>query len=363
MGVSRFVGKVNEREGRDIMKRNVGLKALLVVAFAAVFALVLAACSSGSGSSASASASASAASAASESASASAASESASASAASESASATASESASASAAASASESASASTAAEPTNPVIRISTTTSVNDSGLLPYLQPFFESATGYQWEVTSAGTGAAIKKGETGDADALLVHAKASEEEFIDAGYGIERIPFMYNYFVIVGPADDPAGIAGSESAADAFKKIADSGQTFVSRGDDSGTNKKELQIWEAAGVTPEGQDWYVNAGAGMGATLTQAAERQGYTLSDKGTFLSNDAKNSLNILLGESEDMKNTYSMIAISPDKWPDTNIDGANAFITWMTGAEASELIANYGVAEYGEPLFYLLEQ
>jgi tungstate transport system substrate-binding protein len=245
---------------------------------------------------------------------------------------------------------------------VLRISTTTSVNDSGLLPYLQPYFEKATGYQMEVTSAGTGAAIKKGETGDADALLVHAKASEDAFVEAGYGVERIPFMYNFFVIVGPEDDPAGVANCTTAAEAFKAIADSGQTFVSRGDDSGTNKKELQIWEAAGVTPEGQDWYVNAGAGMGATLTQTAERQGYTLTDKGTFLSNDAKNSLKIVLGEADDMKNTYSMIAISPDKWPDTNIDGANAFIEWMTSEKASKLIADYGVEEYGEPLFYLLE-
>jgi tungstate transport system substrate-binding protein len=202
-------------------------------------------------------------------------------------------------------------------NPVIRISTTTSVNDSGLLPYLQPYFEKATGYQWEITSAGTGAAIKKGETGDADALLVHAKASEEEFIDAGFGVERIPFMYNYFVIVGPADDPAGVKDAATAADAFKAIADAGQTFVSRGDDSGTNKKEIQIWEAAGVDPAGQDWYVNAGAGMGATLTQTVERNGYTITDKGTFLSNAAKDSLDILLAESDDMKNTYSMIAIS----------------------------------------------
>jgi len=236
------------------------------------------------------------------------------------------------------------------------------VNDSGLLPYLQPTFEADTGYQMEVTSAGTGAAIKKGETGDADVLLVHAKASEEEFVNSGFGVERIPFMYNYFVIVGPEDDPAGVANCTTAADAFKAIADSGQTFVSRGDDSGTNKKELQIWEAAGVTPEGLDWYVNAGAGMGATLTQAAERQGYTLTDKGTFLSNDAKNSLKIVLSEADDMKNTYSMIAISPEKWPDTNIDGANAFIEWMTSEKASKLIADYGVAEYGEPLFYLLE-
>ncbi len=256
--------------------------------------------------------------------------------------------------------SASASSSAAPSKTVLRISTTTSVNDSGLLPYLQPYFEKATGYKMEVTSAGTGAAIKKGETGDADALLVHAKASEEEFVNAGYGVERVPFMYNYFVIVGPANDPAGVQNTKTAADAFKAIANSGSVFVSRGDDSGTNKKELQIWEAAGIDPSKQSWYVNAGAGMGATLTQAAERQGYTLTDKGTFLSNDAKNSLKILLAESDDMKNTYTMIAVSPNKWPDTNIDGANAFIKWMTGEEASKLIADYGVKEYGEPLFYL---
>ncbi|MBE6473750.1 MAG: tungsten ABC transporter substrate-binding protein [Coriobacteriaceae bacterium] len=309
------------------MKRKTASKVLFATVFAALFALFMVACSSGSGSAASSSASASA------------------------------------SSASSAAASSSASPAAAPANPVVRISTTTSVNDSGLLPYLQPYFEEATGYQWEITSAGTGAAIKKGETGDADALLVHAKASEEEFVNNGFGVERIPFMYNYFVIVGPADDPAGIKDCKTAAEAFKKIADSGSTFVSRGDDSGTNKKELQIWEAAGVAPTGQDWYVNAGAGMGATLTQAAERQGYTLSDKGTFLSNDAKKSLVILLGESDDMKNTYSMIAISPEKWPDTNSEGAKAFIDWMQGEQASKLIAEYGVAEYGEPLFYLLEK
>ena len=309
------------------MKKATTYKVLLATVFAAMFALFMVACSSGSGSAASASAS-----------------------------------SASASASASASSAAASSAAATPANPTLRVSTTTSVNDSGLLPYLQPYFEEDTGYKMEVTSAGTGAAIKKGETGDADVLLVHAKASEEEFVNAGFGVERVPFMYNYFVIVGPEGDPAGVANCTTAADAFKAIADAGQTFVSRGDDSGTNKKELQIWEAAGITPEGQEWYVNAGAGMGATLTQTAERQGYTLTDKGTFLSNDAKNTLKIVLGEADDMKNTYSMIAISPDKWPDTNIEGANAFIEWMTSDKASKLIAEYGVAEYGEPLFFLQE-
>lgn len=274
---------------------------------------------------------------------------------------------AAASSAAEATESSAAEEAAAPAadaagNTVIRLSTTTSVNDSGLLPYLQPAFEAATGYTLEVTSAGTGAAIEKGRTGDADALLVHAKASEEEFIEEGFGVERIPFMYNYFVIVGPADDPAGIASATTAADAFKAIAESGSTFVSRGDDSGTNKKELQIWEAAGVTPgEGDEWYVNVGDGMGATLTRAAEMQGYTLTDKGTYLSHEAKDQLALLLGEAEDMKNTYSMIAISPEAWPDTNYAGAEAFINWMTSDEAKTLIADYGIEEYGEPLFYLL--
>ena len=249
-----------------------------------------------------------------------------------------------------------------PENPVIRLSTTTSVNDSGLLPYLQPAFEEETGYKLEITSAGTGAAIEKGEMGDADLLLVHAKASEEEFIDAGYGVERIPFMYDYFVIVGPADDPAGVADCTTAAEAFTKIAESGSTFVSRGDDSGTNKKELKIWEDAGVNPDGQDWYVNVGDGMGATLNKANEMQGYTLTDKGTYLSHEASESLPILLAESDDMKNTYSLIAVSPEAWPDVNIDGANAFIEWIQGDEASAMIAEYGVAEYGEPLFYLGE-
>ena len=319
-----------------------GLKVILVAAMAALLALIVAGCANSTTSAPSAASSAEA----------------------SADAAASADTAASADAAASSAAEAAASTAATaatPANPVLRLSTTTSVNDSGLLPYLQPAFEAATGYQLEVTSAGTGAAIKKGETGDADALLVHAKASEEEFIAAGYGVERIPFMYNFFVIVGPADDPAGIANCTTAADAFAAIAESGTPFISRGDDSGTNKKELQIWEAAGITPEGQEWYVNAGSGMGATLTIAAEQQGYTLTDKGTYLAHEAKDQLALLLGEADDMKNTYSMIAISPDKWPDTNIDGANAFIEWMTSDEAKAMIAEYGVEEYGEPLFYLM--
>lgn len=249
-----------------------------------------------------------------------------------------------------------------PENPVIRLSTTTSVNDSGLLAYLQPYFEEDTGYTLEITSNGTGAAIALGQSGDADCLLVHAKAAEEEFIAGGYGVERIPFMYNYFVIVGPEADPAGVADSTTAADAFQAIANSGSEFVSRGDDSGTHKAELKIWESISIDPTGKTWYVSSGSGMGATLNQASERLAYCLTDKATYLANSANLDLKILLAESEDMKNTYSMIAVNSEKWPDTNTEGANAFIEWMTSDKASDLIAEYGVEEYGEPLFYIID-
>lgn len=251
-----------------------------------------------------------------------------------------------------------------PENPVIRLSTTTSVNDSGLLPYLQPEFEKDTGYKLEITSAGTGAAIKKGETGDADCLLVHAKASEEKFIEAGFGVERIPFMYNFFVIAGPEADPAKVGEAASATAAFQSIASSGSTFISRGDDSGTHKAELKIWTAAGITPDASKdtWYVSAGAGMGACITMASEKQGYVLTDKATYLSHEKKDTLKLLLEKSDEMKNTYSMIAVSPKAWPDTNIDGANAFIAWMQGEKAKSLIAAYGVKEYGEALFFLAD-
>jgi tungstate transport system substrate-binding protein len=244
-------------------------------------------------------------------------------------------------------------------NPVIRLSTTTSVNDSGLLPYLQPYFEEDTGYQLEVTSAGTGAAIEKARNGDADCLLVHAKASEEEYCNEGYGEVRVPFMYNYFVIVGPDSDPAGVKNTATASEAFQAIADAGATFITRGDDSGTNKAELKIWTAAGIDPAGQDWYVNIGSGMGAALTTADEMQAYTLSDKATYLA--SENSLSILLEKSDEMMNTYSMIAVTPERWPDTNYAGAEAFITWMTSEKALDLIDSYGVEEYGEQLFFTI--
>jgi tungstate transport system substrate-binding protein len=246
-----------------------------------------------------------------------------------------------------------------PAKPVIRLSTTTSVNDSGLLPYLQPTFEADTGYKLEISSAGTGAAIEKGKTGDADCLLVHSKSQEEQFIADGFAKERIPFMYNFFVVIGPAGDPAGVAKCKTAADAFKAIADSKSPFISRGDNSGTNTAELKIWKAAGIEPKG-DWYISSGQGMGPSITMAAEKQAYILTDKATYLAHEKKGELSLLMKESDDLKNTYSMLAVSPEKWPDTNIDGANAFIKWMTGDKAKDLITKYGIDKYGEGLFFV---
>ena len=250
-----------------------------------------------------------------------------------------------------------------PANPVIRMSTTTSVNDSGLLPYLLPVFEEATGYKVEVQSAGTGAAIQKAVDGNADLILVHAKASEETFVADGYGVERIPFMYNYFVVVGPAADPAGIKGSANAAEAFNKIAGTESKFISRGDESGTHKAELKIWGEAVPDAETQKWYINAGQGMGACLTMASEQGAYCLTDKATFLSNKADLDLEIILAEGEDMKNTYSVIECNPEKLDGINTEGAQALIEWLTGDEASALIAKYGEEQYGSALFYLIEE
>lgn len=257
-----------------------------------------------------------------------------------------------------------ATTAAAPENAVIRLSTTTSVNDSGLLPYLLPVFEKETGYKVEVQSAGTGAAIQKAEDGNADLILVHAKQSEEEFIQKGYGVERLPFMYNYFVIVGPKDDPAGIKNCADAASAFAKIKESGSKFISRGDDSGTHKAELKIWGEGKVpNPEKDDWYISAGKGMGDCLTMANEMNGYCLTDKATFLSMQKDLSITLLLEKGEDMKNTYSLIAVNPEKVDGLNTEGAKALIDWMLGDEAAKLIAAYGQEEYGVSLFTLLEK
>ena len=269
----------------------------------------------------------------------------------------------------SASETPSASVPAE--NQTIRLATTTSVNDSGLLGYLLPAFEKATGYKVEVASAGTGIAIGYAKSGDADLLLVHSKKQEEQFIADGFAsTERLSFMYNYFVIVGPADDPAGIADEEKAADAFEDIAEAKAPFASRGDNSGTHNKETGIWEAAEIDPSKESWYNSVGSGMGDTLTKANELKAYALTDKATFLSmKDSLSNLSIIKAEAEDMKNTYSLLGVNPaakdfeGKDVKINTEGAQALIDWLLGDEAAKLINEYGVSEYGEQLFFLLNK
>jgi tungstate transport system substrate-binding protein len=251
----------------------------------------------------------------------------------------------------------------QPDNPVLRISTTTSVNDSGLLEMLQPLFEKETGYKLEITSNGTGQAIKLGESGDADLILVHAKASEEEFVNGGFGKERIPFMYNFFVVAGPKEDAAGVKTSETAKDAFQQIADTDAKFASRGDESGTHKAEMKIWKSIDVDPVGQDWYISVGKGMGDTLNIANEEQAYVMTDKATFLSYQKDLDLEILKEEDDSLKNTYSMIAVNDSVADDINTEGAQAFIDWMTSEKTLKLISEFGVSEYGEQLFYIIEK
>lgn len=244
----------------------------------------------------------------------------------------------------------------------VTLATTTSVYDSGLLDYLIPELKKDTGITLHVISQGSGQAIKTGEAGDADVLLVHSKAAEEKFVEEGYGIERLTFMYNFFVIVGPSGDPAGIKGAASASDAFKKIYEGGHKFISRGDESGTHTKESSIWKAAGIEPSG-DGYISAGKGMGDTLRMAGEMQGYTLTDKATFLSIKAELDLDMLLGEGPDLRNDYSIIQCNPQKNPGINADGAKTFKDWMLGDKALGLIAQYGADQYGEPLFFVAEK
>lgn len=243
-------------------------------------------------------------------------------------------------------------------NKNLTLATTTSVNDSGLMDYLTPEFEKDTGMTLKVVSQGTGQAIKTGQDGNADVLLIHDKTSEEKFVSDGYGVKRIEIAYNYFVIVGPKDDPAGLSKQKiTAAEAFKLIEQNKATFISRGDDSGTNKKELKIWKADSITPSG-DWYVSAGKGMGDVLTMASEKKGYTLTDKATYLSMKDKLDLDIVVAESDDLLNQYTVIEVNPDKIKTVNKEGADKFVEWITSDKALKMIDEFGKDKYGENLF-----
>ena len=240
----------------------------------------------------------------------------------------------------------------------IILATTTSTRDSGLLDVLVPTFEEKTGYIVKTIAVGTGQALKMGENGDADLLFVHAPAAENEFMDGGYGSERFLVMHNDFVIAGPESDPAGIKSAGSAAGALAMIANSESTFISRGDDSGTNKKELALWETAGIEPGG-DWYQESGQGMAATLTIASELQGYTLTDRATYLHNLDTLDLAIQVEGDSVLLNVYHVIIVNPEKWPAVNETGARAFAEYLVSEETQGMIGDYGVEEFGQPLFF----
>ncbi len=266
---------------------------------------------------------------------------------------------------------------------ILKMSTTTSTRDSGLLDVLLPAVEADTGIKVKVIAKGTGAAIRDGMDGNVDIIFVHAKAREEKFIADGFGTRRYGVMHNDFVVIGPKKDPAKIAGLNDAAAAFKKIAETKSAFVSRGDDSGTHTKEQKIWETAGVAmisetkeitkkgktaqitfkhPKGMgDWYLSIGQGMGAAITFSEEKQTYTLSDRGTYLAYKYGRKqgldLDILCEGDAQLKNEYGLIPVNPAKYPHVRYDLARQFAGWITSPKGQSLIANYKL--HGKQLFY----
>lgn len=246
-----------------------------------------------------------------------------------------------------------------PTKPTLILATTTSTQDSGLLDVLVPPFEKQTGYRVKTVAVGTGAALQMGRDGNADVLLVHAPAAEKEFMEAGWGKDRFLVMHNDFVIVGPGADPAGIRGSPTAAEAFRRIAAASSTFISRGDASGTHQLELKLWDKAGIDPKRQAWYVESGQGMGATLTIASEKNAYTLTDRATYLAYRTSLKLEILVEGDPALLNVYHVITVNPEKWPKVNYEGALAFARFLIDPATQEIIGRFGVDRFGQPLFY----
>jgi tungstate transport system substrate-binding protein len=241
--------------------------------------------------------------------------------------------------------------------PAVILATTTSTQDTGLLDVLVPAFEKASGFQVKTIAVGTGAALAMGDRGDADVLLVHAPGAEDAYMAKGRGESRALVMHNAFIVVGPASDPARVKGSPNARAAFTTIARAAAAFVSRGDDSGTNIKELALWKAAGVVPSGP-WYVKTGGGMADALHIASQKAAYTLSDDGTYLSQRATLSLVPLVEDASDLQNVYHVIVVAPIAGHVSNEPGGRAFAAFVTSPEGQRIIANYGQARFGRALF-----
>ena len=236
------------------------------------------------------------------------------------------------------------------------LATTTSTQDTGLLDELGPRFEARTGYNLKPVTVGSGAALRLGEEGEADVVLSHSPAAEEAFMAAGFGLDRRPVMANDFVLVGPADDPAGVRGEASAVEALRRIAAAEAIFVSRGDDSGTHALERRLWDLAGVEPGG--WYQEAGTGMGDTLNIANERQGYTIADRGTWLALRGRLDLPILVEGDPELLNVYHVITVNPANGPRINVAGGQAFRDFLLDPETQAVIAAFGVERFGVALF-----
>jgi tungstate transport system substrate-binding protein len=239
------------------------------------------------------------------------------------------------------------------------LATTTSTQDSGLLDVLIPMFQAETGYTVKTVAVGSGQAIAQASRGDADVVLVHSPDAEKKMVAAGAGIERTLVMHNDFIIVGPKDDPAHVRDAQTTDDAMKAIAGAKSKFISRGDDSGTNALELKLWNAANIDPAGQGWYEETGQGMGATLQVANQKDGYTISDRATYLAQRKNLDLQILHAGDPALLNVYHVIVVNPEEHPNINIAGARAFKDWIVRADIQQTIAEFGVKDYGEPLFF----
>lgn len=247
-----------------------------------------------------------------------------------------------------------------PVNPTLILATTSSTQDSGLLDVLVPMFEKETGYKVQTVAVGTGAALKMGEEGNADVLLVHAPAAEKAWMAAGFGKDRFLVMHNDFVIVGPKSDPAGVRG-KTVLDAYKMIAETRSAFVTRGDDSGTHQAELALWKKAELDPVTltPDFYLSSGQGMSATLTIASEKEAYAFTDRGTYLSMMNNLDLEILVEGDTLLSNVYHVITVNPEKWPKINYEGALALAQFLVRKDVQKMIGEFGVDKFGMPLFF----
>jgi len=241
----------------------------------------------------------------------------------------------------------------------IILATTTSTQDSGLLDVLLPIFEKKTNYFVKTIAVGSGQAMAMGQKGEADVLLVHSPDAEKKFIAEGYGINRRLIMHNDYIIVGTSNDPSKIKGLKSSSEAFKKISSEKTLFISRGDNSGTHSKEKAIWKVAGINPEGEKWYQQTGLGMGQTLNVAAEKKGYTLADRGTYLALKKNLNLDILVEGDAILLNIYHVIEVNPAKWPKVNVAGGKAFADFMVSKETQDIIKTFGIDKFGSPLFF----